>query len=91
MLVLMLAQAMLISEFALVKKGGPSGKSGPCVLSFDVCGHGHSAGTFGGMDFTVALPGNNFLIPSFDKSYPPIPEEAVATAEPGETGKPPKA
>ena len=87
----MLAQAMLVSEFALVKKGGPSGKSVHCVLSFDVCGHGHSAGNFGGMDFTTTVPENNLPIPTFDKSYPPIPEEAVATAEPGKTEKPPKA
>lgn len=91
MLVLVLAQAMLVSEFALVKKSGPSGKSGPCVLSFNVCGHGHSAGTFGGMDFTATLPEHNLPIPSFNKSFPPIPEEAVATAEPGKTEKPPKA
>ena len=90
-MVLVLAQAMLVSEFALVNRGGQSGKSGPCVLSFDVCGHGHSAGAFGGADLLAAVPQSSLFIPSFDKSFPPIPEQAVATAEPGETKKPPKA
>lgn len=91
LMVLVLAQAMLVSEFALVNRGGQSGKSGPCVLSFDVCGHGHSAGAFGGADLLAAVPQSSLFIPSFDKSFPPIPEQAVATAEPGETKKPPKA
>ena len=88
---LALAQALLVSEFVLVKKGGQSGKAGACVISFDICGHGHSAGAFGGMDLlAAAIPYSSPDVPSFDKSFPPIPEEAVATAEPGETKKPPK-
>ena len=88
---LALAQALLVSEFVLVKKGGQSGKAGACVISFDICGHGHSAGAFGGADLLAAVPQSSLFIPSFDKSFPPIPEQAVATAEPGETKKPPKA
>lgn len=90
LLYLLFVQALLVSDFALVRKGG-AGESGPCVLSFDVCGHGHSTGAFDGADFTAALPVSEHFIPSFSTDFPPNPDEAVATAEPGETGKPPKA
>ena len=69
----------------------PGSESHASVIAFDVCGHAHPGVSFGGLDLLAAIPGGSFFIPSFNNGFPPSPDEAVATVDPGETGKPPEA
>ena len=60
-----------------------------CVMNIDVCHHGGLA-SMQNVEFPTSAP---FIctVPVFTSSYPPIPDQAVASADPGETFKPPKA
>lgn len=89
LLVLFFAQAMLLSTVCVTKKGY-SGTNGKVLLAIDVCGHGGAAGVLTGADFDAVVPAVNSF-PILEKAgFPPTPAEAVASAEPGETGKPPE-
>jgi len=68
----------------------PGRENNTVVLSFDVCGHGASANAIEHFDLTAVITSlpSTFL---FIKRFPPIPDEAVASAETGEPERPPKA
>ena len=89
LLALVFVQAMLLSSVCVSNKGF-SGTKGKVLLSLDVCGHGGPAGVLTGADFDAVAPAIH-SIPMFENTgFPPTPAEAVASAEPGETGKPPE-
>lgn len=89
LLVLFFVQAMLLSSVCISNRGF-FGTKEKVLLALDVCGHGGHAGVLTGADFDAVLPAINTL-PNIEKTvFPPTPAEAVASAEPGETGKPPE-
>jgi hypothetical protein len=83
----------LVLNGVVLTKSLPGPGSGRCaiVIAFDVCGHAHHGAIFDGPDIIVPMPAGPSLLLSFDKGFPPIPDEAVASADPGETEKPPEA
>ena len=89
LLALFFVQAMLLSTVCVSKKGFSCTK-GKVLLALDVCGHGGPAGVLTGADFDAVVP-EIHSFPMLEKAgFPPTPAEAVASAEPGETGKPPE-
>lgn len=63
----------------------------PSIVALDVCGHGSPAKTILYFDITATIPAFSvFSSPSDDNVFPPIPDEAVASADPGEILMPPE-
>jgi hypothetical protein len=88
---LLLMQALMMSGVSFtrgIQAFSPCKKA--ALVSFDVCGHGAPSGTAGNIELPPFLSTSICLyIPAF-KVYPPTPDMAVATADAGETEKPPK-
>lgn len=62
----------------------------PSIVALDVCGHGNPAKTILYFDLTATMPAFSvFSLPS-ENVFPPIPDEAVASADPGEILMPPE-
>jgi hypothetical protein len=92
LMALLLVQALLTSGVSFtrgIQAFDPDKK--PVLVSLDVCGHGAASAAAGGFEITFSIPAStDFRLPAFS-SYPPTPDMAVATAEAGETEKPPEA
>ena len=89
LLVLFFVQAMLLSSVCVSTKSF-SGAKGRILLSLDVCGHGGPAGVLTGADFDAVVPAILSFLNIEKISFPPTLGDAVASVEPGETGKPPE-
>jgi hypothetical protein len=63
----------------------------PVLITFDVCGHGTPANTIQHFDFTVKIAAQSDMFVPVENIFSPTPDDAVATADPGEIEKPPKA
>ena len=82
-------QAMLLGSVC-VSTRGVSGARDKVLLSLDVCGHGSPAGVSAGTDFVAAISFVPQICIIEPTGFPPPPGESVASAGPGETGKPPE-
>jgi len=82
-------QAMLLSSVCVSFKGC-SGTKEKVLISLDVCGHGGPAGVSTGADLDATIPSMPQICMIEKAGFPPTLGEAVASVEPGETGKPPK-
>jgi len=88
-LALFFVQAMLLNSVCVSIKGFSDTKE-KVLVSLDVCGHGGPAGVLTGADLDATIPSVPQIC-MFEKAvFPPPPGEAVASVEPGETGKPPE-
>lgn len=71
--------------------GSPSDDGGRYIVSLDICGTGAASVAVQGMDvLALADAYAGLFIPSISL-IPPTPEQAVASAEPGDMDKPPEA
>ena len=82
-------QAMLLSSVCINTKGFSATKE-KVLISLDVCGHGGPAGVLSLTDFDVTIPSMPQICITEKTCFPPTPGEVVASADPGETGKPPE-
>jgi hypothetical protein len=89
LLVVLFVQAMLLGSVCVSNKDY-SGCKGEVLLALDVCGHGGPAGVITSADLDAVVPATLSFYAIKKVSFPPTPAEAVASAEPGETGKPPE-
>jgi hypothetical protein len=69
----------------------PGAGKGACVVSMDVCGTGASGVTLHSFDGASEMSPAVVTYYPISTVLPPEPSEAVATAEPGDIGKPPEA
>ena len=88
-LALFFVQAMLLSSVSISIKGFSATKE-RVLVSLDICGHGGTAGVLSLTDFDITIPSIPQICMIENTGFPPTPGETVASAEPGETGKPPK-
>lgn len=82
-------QAMLLSSVCVSLKGFSATKD-KVLISLDVCGHGGATGVLSLTDFDITIPSVPQIRMTEKTVFPPTPGETVASADPGETGKPPK-
>jgi len=80
---------MLLSSVCVSTKGCSASRE-KVLVSLDVCGHGGPAGVLSGADFDAAIPSMPQICLIDKTDFPPSPGKAVASVDPGETGKPPE-
>lgn len=92
MLLLFFMAASIMNGVCICRSAEVHGAGkGACIVSMDVCGTGASGvllHSFDGVSEMSPAVLTYYPIPAF---LPPEPREAVATAEPGDIGKPPEA
>jgi hypothetical protein len=85
-----LVQSALISGVSVLPLPALAGGKS-CLMTLDVCGNAASAMNAQGMDSASSQPSTpDYYFPTIS-AYPPDRSPAVASAEPGETDKPPEA
>jgi len=63
----------------------------PSIVTIDVCGHGAHTTAAQHLDLKAGFPDSPVLLFSFENLFPRNPDEAVASAPPGDIEKPPEA
>ncbi len=89
LLVFFIIQTMLLGS-ACISTRGMSGAGEKVLVSLDICGHGAPSGVLSAADLETVLPSAFQIFETGPSVFPPAPGKAVASVEPGETGKPPK-
>jgi len=83
---------MILSGVAFTKAPSMStSKQSASLITFDVCGHNAHANSVQNPELNFILNVMPTCFLPVEKLFPPIPVEAVASVEAGDTEKPPKA
>ncbi len=84
--------AVVLSGYSppkMLASSGPGDKAS--LITFDVCGHHAPANSAGHMDLTAALHEASPIVYHYMSVFPPTPDTAAPSAEPGDLEHPPEA